>query len=414
MIPQSKGSETNIKLPFSFIIFSIFAIVISQGMFLFNGESLLAGSFRIPPIWSAAHLFILGWALMIAMGAMYQLVPVAFLTPIWNEKFGFFQFAFTAVGIVCFAGALYFAPQTALIPGIMMLLGILMFLLQMFMTLRKQAKPTILTLFVGSALFCLFFTILIGISLVIGMRTGFLGDYYIPFFQSHLLLGTAGWFTLLIFGFSYKMGPMFSLSHGYPMNLAKFVYIFYALGLIVSILSFFLEQPLLLTVGMFLLLIGFSLFVWHIRIIIKKKVKKTLDRPFRFALLSILFGEIIHLLAFLASVSNTFGRFVAPLMVSYIMLWIAFSIIGYLYKIVPFLWWTYKYSNIIGKKDVPTLKDMINETAAIPIFLGFIIGVFAVAIGLVLKFDILFYIGQTLNTIASLAFGLVILAVMKK
>lgn len=53
---------------------------------------------------------------------------------------------------------------------------------------------------------------------------------------------------------------------------------------------------------------------------------------------------MIHLLAFIASVSNTFGRFLGPLMVSYIMLWIAFSIIGYLYKIVPFLWWTHKYS----------------------------------------------------------------------
>src|SRR5574342_450532 len=107
MFSQSKGNETNIKLPFSFIAFSMFAMVLSQLLLLLNGEQLIAGTYRIPAIWSAAHLFILGWALMVAMGAMYQLVPVAFLTPIWNEKFGFAQFSVTAVGIAVFAATLY-------------------------------------------------------------------------------------------------------------------------------------------------------------------------------------------------------------------------------------------------------------------------------------------------------------------
>lgn len=414
MIPQNKGSETNIKLPFSFILFSVIAIIAAQFLFLLNGESLIAGTFRIPPIWSAAHLFILGWALMIAMGAMYQLVPVAFLTPIWNEKFGFFQFSITAIGIVWFAAALYMAPGSAVIPGIMMLTGIVLFLFQMMMTLKKQAKPNILTLFVGSALVCLLITIFIGITLILSMNTGFASDYYFPLFKSHILLGTAGWFTLLIFGFSYKMGPMFSLSHGYSMSLAKYVFAAYSLGLVLMILSFFFNQALLLKVGLLFLLIGFSLFVWHMKLILNKKIKKKLDRPFRFALLAIVFGEIIHLLAFFTALTNTFGRFVAPLLVSYLMLWIAFSIIGYLYKIVPFLWWTHKYSNIIGKKDVPALKDMINEKAALPIFSFYILGVLAVAIGMVLNSDILLYLGQSLNTIASIALGMVILSVMKK
>lgn len=33
------------------------------------------------------------------MGAMYQLVPVAFLAPIWNQKLGYIQFIITVVGI---------------------------------------------------------------------------------------------------------------------------------------------------------------------------------------------------------------------------------------------------------------------------------------------------------------------------
>lgn len=414
MIPQSTGNETNIKLPFSFILFSVFAIVISQVILLFNGDTLLNGNFRVPAIWSVAHLFILGWALMIAMGAMYQLVPVAFLTPIWNEKFGFIQFGMTSIGIVWFAWALYSAPHQALIPGMFMLLGILMFLFQMWMTLRKQAKPNILTLFVGSALFCLFLTIIIGITMVVSMRTGFAGEYYTPLFYSHLLLGVTGWFTLLIFGFSYKMAPMFALSHGYEMGLARYVYGFYAAGLLLTLVSFFVKLPYSFEAGLFLLLVGFSLFALHIYNIIQKRVKKKLDRPFTFALFAIAFGFIMHVLAFVASLTDGFGVLVGPLLLAYLMLWIAFSIIGYLYKIVPFLWWTHKYSKVIGKRDVPALKDMINEKLALPLFAAFIIGVVVVTISLIMQINILFYIGQSIVTIASIVFGSVIVAVMKK
>ncbi|MFB3163020.1 hypothetical protein ABLO26_16850 [Neobacillus sp. 179-J 1A1 HS] len=254
MLPQTMGSETNIKLPFSFILFSLVALVLSQLLVLVNGQMVVNGSFRIPAIWSAAHLLVLGWALMVAMGAMYQLVPVAFLTPIWNEKFGFIQFFVTAIGISTFSWMLYVSPQNALIPGILMLLGILMFLFQMFMTLRKQAKPNILTAFVGSALVCLFLTIFLGITLIYSLQTGFAADYYQAIFKSHLLMGVTGWFTLLIFGFSYKMVPMFSLSHGFPMVQARYVYGLYISGLVISILSFFNGNHYLLKAGFFLLL----------------------------------------------------------------------------------------------------------------------------------------------------------------
>ncbi|MGA9228049.1 MAG: hypothetical protein WB217_17005, partial [Mesobacillus sp.] len=274
MIQVSKGNETNIKLPFAFIAFSMFAMVLSQLLLLLNGELLISGTYRIPPIWSAAHLFVLGWALMAAMGAMYQLVPVAFLTPIWNEKFGFAQFSVTAVGIAAFAAALYISPQDALIPGIVTLTGILMFLFQMFMTLKSQAKPNILTLFVGSALISLLATVILGIMLVLSIRTGFASVHYQIIFKSHLVLGTAGWFTLLIFGFSYKMVPMFSLSHGYSMKPAVYIFTIYISGIIALLLSFIFNSHLIQSTGTFLLLAGFLLFTWHIKKIIDKRVKK--------------------------------------------------------------------------------------------------------------------------------------------
>lgn len=414
MLAQSTGNETNIKLPISFITFSLIALVLSQILLLVNGQMLVNGSFRIPAIWSAAHLLILGWALMVAMGAMYQLVPVAFLTKIWNEKFGFIQFFVTAIGIASFSWMLYVSPQNALLPGILMLLGILMFLFQMFMTLRKQAKPNILTAFVGSALVCLLLTIFLGITLIYSLQTGFGAEYYQAIFKSHLLMGVTGWFTLLIFGFSYKMAPMFSLSHGFPMVQARYVYGLYISGLVITLLSFFTSNDLLLKAGFFLLLAGFSIFSWHISIIIKKRLKKKLDKPFSFSIVAIGLGNIIHLAAFIALWSEQFSKLIGPFVYLYLMLWIVLSITGYLYKIVPFLWWTFKYSKEIGKNAVPSLKDMMNEKIVIPLFTLFAVSVVSVFFSIIFKSILLFNIGQFVLSIVFIIIALSILSVLKK
>lgn len=411
---NSIKSETNIKLPFAFIFFSIFAFVLSQLLFLANSQYFVDGIFRIPAIWSGAHLLILGWAVMVCMGAMYQLVPVAFLTPIWNEKFGFFQFAVTAFGIAAFSITLYFDFKSSIIPGIIMLAGFLFFLFQMLMTLKKQEKANILTLFVATALICLLLTISFGILMLLHLIGGRSSQFYNGLFMNHMFLGLAGWFSLLIFGFSYKMGPMFSLSHGYSMKPARFVYGFYLAGLAVSSISFFIASSIFTKLGFFLLFIGFSLFARHMQLILQKRVKKKLDRPFMFSLLAIVFGEIIHFAAFIAAVTDSLGKYAGALAISYLLYWIAFSIIGYLYKIVPFLWWTHKYSNAIGKENVPMLKDMINEKLALPLFIAFISGTLAVTLSLIWKIDFLFYIGQCTNTIAASVFGFALLKVINK
>jgi hypothetical protein len=414
MIPQTAGNETNVKLPFSFFFFSLIALILSQTILLISGSDFANGHFRTPAIWSFAHLFILGWALMIAMGSMYQLVPVAFLTPIWSEKLGFIQFGVLATGVSSFAGFLYWSPQNALIPGIITLTGILMFLFQMFMTLKKQAKPNILTAFVSSGLICLLLTILLGISLILSWKTGFMTSHYSGIFQSHLLLGVGGWFTLLIFGFSYKMVPMFSLSHGYSMNIAKYVLVSYLLGIILTLVSFMANQSSLTKIGLGLLFIGFGLFAWHISTIVGKRIKKKLDIPFMFSLSAIGFGLLVHGLIFVSLFTKHVSDLIGPLLFLYFMLWIVLSILGYLYKIVPFLWWTHKYSKHVGKQNVPALKDLMNEKLALKLLTIFICACFTIYFGLIIQSLLIAIIGLTILAITIISAAISILLVILK
>jgi hypothetical protein len=410
----SVSSETNIKLPLSFIFYALFAFVASQWILLFNNDLLTGGQFRFPEIWMGAHFLLLGFAAMVAMGAMYQLVPVAFLTPIWSQRLGLAQLIITITGITIFSVLLGTAPQHAIYGGILTILGILLFLLQMGKTILQQKKKTMITYFVLAAISSFFLTIAAGFFLAWNIAYGGI-SYHQIILHSHIVLGVAGWFSLLIFGFSYKLVPMFSLSHGYSMKWAKPAFTTYIGGLIILIVSFWITFPYMDTIGWILLFMGFGFFTLDIREILAKRVKKKLDKPFTFSLFAIGNGLIIHFLALLFNLMDISNENAwSWLIFLYIMGWIVFSILGYLYKIVPFLWWTHKYSERIGKEKVPSLKEMINEKLSVYLFAGFIISVIGLIAGALLQISVIVLIFQGMLAAASSVYALSILIVIVK
>ncbi|QHS21716.1 hypothetical protein GWK91_01560 [Virgibacillus sp. MSP4-1] len=369
-------TKVNLKLPFSFILSSMIALVVSQWILFQNVDLIAEGYYRTPALWMAFHLLILGFAVMVVMGAMYQLVPVAFLTPIWSERFGFVQFGVTIAGVLALSVLLGFNPGHAVYGGALAILGIIMFMFQMFMTIRKQKEKNMMTWLVTGALVFFLLTILAGFLLAWNLSNGEILNHE-SLLRSHLLFGVAGWFTLLIFGFSYKLVPMFSLSHGYSMKWAKPAFIIYIAGMLVLVNAFWSMNQLLQTTGWFLLFMAFTLFLLDIREILAKRSKKRLDRPFLFAMISVYFGWVIHFLTFIVSIllpghSKIWGLLIYLYLVS----WVLFSILGYLKKIVPVLWWTLKYADRVGKEKVPMLKDLIREKSSVIIYSGIVAATF--------------------------------------
>lgn len=92
MIPDSSlKADTHVFLPIGFILFALFAFGTSQFILLFQTDVFLSGHFRMPSLWMTTHFLLLGFAVMVAMIAMYQLVPTVFSTTIYNETFGLFD-----------------------------------------------------------------------------------------------------------------------------------------------------------------------------------------------------------------------------------------------------------------------------------------------------------------------------------
>ncbi|TRM11901.1 hypothetical protein FH966_09500 [Lentibacillus cibarius] len=414
MVGGSLQSNTNIKLPLAFILYALAAFVVAQIVLLINSDLLTMGHFRVPDVWMGAHFLLLGYAVMIAMGAMYQLVPVALLTPIWNQTFGFIQLIVTAVGITAFSILLGLAPNKALYGGVIAVIGVLMFIIQMGKTINKQEQKNMMTAFILGAIIFLSLTIVAGFLLAWNLSIGGIASHG-SILSSHITFGVAGWFSLLIFGFSYKLVPMFSLSHGYSMKWAKPAFFTYMTGLVILIASFWAKAATLETIGWIGMLGGFFFFVLDIREILTKRMKKKLDKPFSFSMVAIMNGLGVHVLAFAFSVFGIHDITVwGWLIFLYVMGWIVFSILGYLYKIVPFLWWTYKYANKIGQEKVPTLKEMIDEKTSVILFTLFIISTAGLTVSGLLQINITVFLFQGLLTLTSLLYVLSIIRVLAK
>ncbi|CAJ1002263.1 hypothetical protein [Brevibacillus aydinogluensis] len=46
---------------------------------------------------------------------------------------------------------------------------------------------------------------------------------------------------------------------------------------------------------------------------------------------------------------------------AYLWGWVALTILGYLSKIIPFLWWTHKYGPRVGKEKIPAMADLLED-----------------------------------------------------
>ena len=400
MLPGANlKADTHVFLPMGFILFALFAFGTSQIILLFNTDILLFGQFRAPSIWMATHFLLLGFAVMVAMGVMYQLVPAVFSTSIYSETLGFIQLVITVIGFIGFSLLIGFKPDQAIYGGIIVVIGIFIFIIQMFLTIRKQKEKNIITSFVLGALISFLLTIIAGFILAWSLAFGPV-QMYQAIFKSHITLGVAGWFSLLIFGFSYNLVPMFTLSRGFSKKYAKLVFLVYVIGLAILNVSFWMSLPIIQKVGWLLLLIGFSLFVIDIREILQKRLRRKLDKSLSFALLAILIGLTIHGIAFLLSIF----KFTDPIVWSwltffYIIGWIIFSILGYLQKLVPFILWTHKSAKNSAKGNIPSITEMISERLNTILFSLFLIGILGLAVGVVLHMVSVIFIFQLILTV---------------
>lgn len=358
------------RLPFLFIITGIFGFILFQVTSLMSLTSWINDDIRGPAGWFHVHLFVLGWASMLAMGAVYQLTNVILQSNIYSERLGYahyFLFTFGLFGLLFgfIQGDILWIAGFAT----MAFTGLLLFVWNIAATLWKAGKWDPITVSTACAVFYLLLTGLTGMSMGIDFGTGLLQGHHDRWFGAHIWLGTTGWFGLLITGFSYKLLPMFYLSHDYSVKLQYVVLALWNLGVLTGTIAF-LAGLNIWVVWSALVLVTLAIIMYNIHLlqIRAKRHKRSPGAGIGWSVYSsqILAVFAVSIVLVFVLVPNEWLNTRNVMMAgwAYLSCWVSFTVLSYASKIVPFLWWTHKYGKLVGKPGTPVMADLLNEKRA--------------------------------------------------
>lgn len=393
------------RLPFFFIITGMIGFFVFQGTSILTLFDWLQHGLRGPGGWFYTHLFVLGWATMLAMGAVYQLINVILQSNIYSQRLGYAHYAFFTIGLT---GLLYgfVSFKTMYIAGFATLafIGIILFAVNIGATLWRARKWDAITISAACAVLYLVLTGLIGMWMGINFYTGNRASLHENLLKAHIWLGTLGWFGLLITGFSYKMLPMFYLAHHFPTRLQWATLITWNTSVVFGAVSFLLDGGFW-TTWLALLIVTIALVFYNIHLLqIKKhRVKPNPGHGIRWSvyagqfLLLFVVALLLYTLVFPAQLLQTKMVLLAGWV--YLGGWVSFTILCYVSKIIPFLWWTHKFGKLAGRPGTPLMADLLDDKKVR-------IGVSVIALCLLVLFIAILMDSEILTVIGGLAFSI--------
>ncbi|ABX04180.1 MAG TPA: hypothetical protein DEF47_00425 [Herpetosiphon sp.] len=310
-----------------------------------------------PNILSLTHLITLGWASLICLAALYQLLPVLLQQPLAWRGMVDWSFGAFVVGSGLFSWAFSQAAAHWLISGAVLLsLGLLGILASYGRTLWVAQQWDVTTIGISLALTTLTIQLLIGIALVIN-RSMLVWPSLVAYGPlGHATLGVLGWFSTLTLALSYRLLPMFTLAHGYvcrwrwvavlSMNFAA-----YATGL-----ALWYQAPQWIMLScVSLIVLSISAWLADVQTILKHRIRRHVESPIKLfvvagAWLLICSGWAIA--ASLGWLSNSGVKQFQVLFMAAMQGWIGLAIMTMLHKIIPFLIWIARANN--SKQHVPS------------------------------------------------------------
>ena len=340
-----------------------------------------------------AHLFLLGFVMMVIFGAMAQLVPV--VLEVGHFSVDFYYLIWPLLGLGTVGMVLGFTLVPALLPygGMLVLLAMLIFLADTVLTLRKVEHFSLTVKTVAATNLFLLLGILAGFAMALGLGAG-VAVAIDQWLGAHIVLVLGGYVTLTIVGMSMILLPMFGLSHGFDEKPVHRAFVLLSASVLLYLVGTILGLGWIHAVALLGMVVSMGFYLYQIRLIHQTRARKERDIWYR----SMVVGYAGLALALPLGV---IGHMVdsEPMMLAagwfLVMGFFTFLITGHLYKIVPFLVWFERYSPLVGKKKVPMLADMVPVKMADFQFAFSTLGLAVGGLGLLLQSDALFKSGAS-------------------
>lgn len=338
-----------------------------------------------PDVVSFTHLVLLGFAASIVMGVLYQFTPVALDAKLHSERLARWHWWLHVVGV---AGMVWMFCRWDMKQlghfGSLFGLGVVFLVYNMVRTLARVPRWTPVVFGIASAVGWLLLTMLVGLFLASVKCWPWLSPFpLLPQMHAHAHLGVVGIFIMLTVAVSYRIVPMFTISSIQNSRRAWYSVALLNLGIVGLAVTILFESPwklaaTLLTIG------GLSLYVLELRAILRVRMRAALDWGMRSFLTGIGLLAPLFVIALVLSwpglpvnAHTLQCENVYAVLSIFGVLW--FVILGMLGKILPFFVWFHRYSNEVGRSEVPQLADMYSAKLQAAGYWLHLLGLFATA-----------------------------------
>ena len=321
----------------------------------------------IPRVLALVHTVTLGWLTMTIMGASLQLVPVIVVSPLRATALLRWHYPMFLGGVLCLiAGFWWWQLWLLMLGGSVIVLAVVHYVIVLGATFARATTRPLTVWFLTASLVYLCLVVSLGLCLVWNFATGFLGAGGDQVLLVHLTLGIVGWLSCTLIGVSYTLGRLFMLAHAHDDRWGKLVFGLLNGGIVLLASGALLSWIFLMWAGGVLLVGAAGIFAGDYWRMLKLRQRKRLEVTQYHSLAAtgyFVLVIVVGVVLLLGGWGETPATWTA-LGLAALVGWLGQSMIGYLYKIVPFLVWQRRYGPLAGRQKVPLMREMLHERLA--------------------------------------------------
>lgn len=351
------------SVPLRFLLSAPWFAMAAGGLLLWSGPEALDSRWT-GAVLAATHLLTLGFMGHAMLGALLQLMPVAFGIPLpRSAAVAALTHPALALGTVILAIAFMTArPVLFALAALLLGLAFGVYLTAVGTGIVRQRLRDPLARVIAAALLALLATVVLGVLLATGMSG--VAMPLLELTSLHAAWGILGWTLLLVLGAALVVVPMFQMTRGYPTWLrGRFAAALLGALLLWSLALWFEWQGLRQTLQW--LLAGAALAFAVVTLGLQQRGRRRLqpDATFlfwRLGMLCLIAAALVWALGEVLALQASQGWI---LLLGVLLLpGFAYCVIaGMLYKIVPFLLWL--ALQMRSGTRPPTVKEIMPESA---------------------------------------------------
>lgn len=362
-------------------------------------------------ILAAIHLLTLGVLVMTAMGAAFQLLPVATRQPLaqtWPARLSFWLLT---PGIFMLTYGMATGLEAAMIAGgISITTSFVVFAVIVADNLRRARDMPIVAAHGWGAIVSLAGFTGLGLALIANFNSGFLPDHQSASI-AHLILAGFGFMGLLAFGLSHVLIPMFALSPTLPPHLGWLEFWLACAACGLAIAAALIGSPIGLAIAAVTGLCASGVYLWLMNTALKTGMRKRLGLSFILVKLSwaaLMVCLALGLaMALGAPIPNGATLFAFLLLAG----WLLTFLTGILQRIMPFL----ASMHVAGAGGKPVLLSELTAELPLKVHAGcHVSAVVLCSLGIIANSGMLVRLGAALGVTGALALAAFTLLIVNK